>query len=194
MNTILLSDGIISSDNTPIEQSFISTPTPTVPDDSRQRSVRRCSTLPRAWVQALFNILQSVLYVFLLAIFKDGNGNIFLRLTGRRHILKTSFACRNFVNYASQRGVINDSCQFKIMSWYFAVQCAVLQCNNKLRSLVVSDWNTQFGLTRSIGKWMEKHLTHYETLRSGGRWVNQTNWLTRSSGRWVNQRKKEIKT
>ena len=46
INTILLSEGTISSDNTPVEQSFLSTPTPTVSGDGRQRSVRRCSTLP----------------------------------------------------------------------------------------------------------------------------------------------------
>jgi hypothetical protein len=85
INAILLLEDIASSGNTPIELSFLSTPTPTVTvtaGSAAFAAVPLCREPgSRRSVQ---NIAVSI--IFLLAIFKDGDGNIFLRFTGRRHI------------------------------------------------------------------------------------------------------------
>jgi hypothetical protein len=65
INTILLSEGTTSSDNTPIEQSYLSTPTPTV---SSWRQAAQRSPLFHFAVGlgpgVQFNKLQSVLYFY----------------------------------------------------------------------------------------------------------------------------------
>jgi hypothetical protein len=63
INTVLLIEGLISTANTPIERSLLSTPTLTVSGDGRQRSGRCCSTLPWAWVQAASSIYCSQYYI-----------------------------------------------------------------------------------------------------------------------------------
>ena len=65
IHTILLSQGIVSSDYTPIEQLFLSAPTRTVSGAGWQRIVRHCSTLPSLWVQVVqFSTSQSVSYFY----------------------------------------------------------------------------------------------------------------------------------
>jgi len=91
------------------------------------------------------------------------------------------------MNYASQRGVINDSCQFQKMLLYFAVQCAALRCNNKLRCLVVSGWNRQLRHKGSSGEWMEHQQIKRLCDPVAGEWINKQLRLMRSNGRRVNQ-------